>query len=134
MINLPPAGKPFIDNYLRKRYVVFRGWKRYRPRKTESHERLKMIRLDEVRGVIVAENSASFIEESEGEISKSRRQYRRIVSVQWVFMIAVALAGALTALSGTTEGQSTFISQPGAVIIWGLVATLGATVSTRAES
>ncbi|MDJ0950480.1 MAG: hypothetical protein QNJ94_16330 [Alphaproteobacteria bacterium] len=48
---------------------------------------------------------------------------------QWLTMIAVAIAGALTTFSGTPASEGTFVKAPEVIILLGIVAAVGSAIN-----
>jgi hypothetical protein len=59
--------------------------------------------------------------------------YRRARFLQMVLMIAIAVAGLLTASAGLSEHRGAFYSTPTALLVWGIVSVVCATINQWAN-
>ena len=71
----------------------------------------------------------TLIKEIENSIKWHNYKYRQMIIIQWSIMILVAIAGAFTAVSGSTQGQEQWFAQPNALVVWGATTAIGATIN-----
>ena len=57
------------------------------------------------------------------------KRHDRNVWGQWITMIVIAVAGAVTTFSGTPASEGTFVKLPGVIFFVGIVAAVGAAIN-----
>ncbi len=72
------------------------------------------------------EKTTTFIRDLDEGIATHDRKYRRLMILQWMVMILVALAGVFTTAAGVPTNEGSWIAHPNSLLIWGSVAAVGA--------
>lgn len=70
-----------------------------------------------------------FIEDLSGRIDDRKSIYKRINRIQWITMLLVVTAGFFTSAAGVAHNQNFIISNPIALIVFGLIAAVGTAVN-----
>lgn len=60
-------------------------------------------------------------------------QYRQLNMIQWIVMSLVAVAGVLTAVAGSSQGQNQWFANSNALLAWGSITAIGSGINQFAN-